>query len=136
MKKILIMLFILIFDFSYSALDTEAENIVIKKEFQEKLLRQSNSFSKCFKTGLADFEEMNNLMEKFLKMSEEILDTSKYFSLERLKNEKESVNDGKIMPLRRCKSATPSCHCDGVKVPLKNPKVIKNFGIYTILFFS
>ena len=46
------------------------------------------------------------------------------------------VNDGKIMPLRRCKSATPSCHCDGVKVPLKNPKVIKNFGIYTILFFS
>ena len=47
-----------------------------------------------------------------------------------------SVNDGKIMPLRRCKSATPSCHCDGVKVPLKNPKVIKNFGIYTILFFS
>ena len=89
MKKILIMLFILIFDFSYSALDTEAENIVIKKEFQEKLLRQSNSFSKCFKTGLADFEEMNNLMEKFLKMSEEILDTSKYFSLERLKNEKE-----------------------------------------------
>ena len=48
----------------------------------------------------------------------------------------EDVNDGKIMPLRRCKSATPSCHCDGVKVPLKNPKVIKNFGIYTILFFS
>ena len=47
-----------------------------------------------------------------------------------------NVNDGKIMPLRRCKSATPSCHCDGVKVPLKNPKVIKNFGIYTILFFS
>ena len=89
MKKILIMLFILIFDFSYSALDTEAENIVIKKEFQEKLLRQSNSFSKCFKTGLADFEEMNNLMEEFIKMSEEILDTSKYFSLERLKNEKE-----------------------------------------------
>lgn len=89
MKKILIMLFILIFDFSYSALDTEAENIVIKKEFQEKVLRQSNSFSKCFKTGLADFEEMNNLMEEFIKMSEEILDTSKYFSLERLKNEKE-----------------------------------------------
>ena len=89
MKKILIMLFILIFDFSYSVLDTEAENIVIKKEFQEKLLRQSNSFSKCFKTGLADFEEMNNLMEKFLKMSEEILDMSEDFSLERLKNEKE-----------------------------------------------
>lgn len=83
------MLFILIFDFSYSVLDTEAENIVIKKEFQEKLLRQSNSFSKCFKTGLADFEEMNNLMEKFLKMSEEILDMSEDFSLERLKNEKE-----------------------------------------------
>lgn len=89
MKKILLMLFILIFDFSYSALDTEAENIVIKKEFQEKVLRQSNSFSKCFKTGLADFEEMNNLMEKFLKMSEEILDMSEDFSLERLKNEKE-----------------------------------------------
>ena len=89
MKKILLMLFILIFDFSYSVLDTEAENIVIKKEFQEKLLRQSNSFSKCFKTGLADFEEMNNLMEKFLKMSEEILDMSEDFSLERLKNEKE-----------------------------------------------
>ena len=89
MKKILIMLFILIFDFSYSALDTEAENIVIKKEFQEKVLRQSNSFSKCFKTGLADFEEMNNLMEKFLKMSEEILAMSEDFSLERLKNEKE-----------------------------------------------
>ena len=89
MKKILIMLFILIFDFSYSVLDTEAENIVIKKEFQEKVLRQSNSFSKCFKTGLADFEEMNNLMEKFLKMSEEILDMSEDFSLERLKNEKE-----------------------------------------------
>ena len=89
MKKILIMLFILIFDFSYSALDTEAENIVIKKEFQEKVLRQSNSFSKCFKTGLADFEEMNNLMEKFLKMSEDILDMSEDFSLERLKNKKE-----------------------------------------------
>ena len=89
MKKILLMLFILIFDFSYSALDTEAENIVIKKEFQEKVLRQSNSFSKCFKTGLADFEEMNNLMEKFLKMSEEILAMSEDFSLERLKNEKE-----------------------------------------------
>lgn len=80
---------ILIFDFSYSVLDTEAENIVIKKEFQEKVLRQSNSFSKCLKTGLADFEEMNNLMEKFLKMSEEILDMSEDFSLERLKNEKE-----------------------------------------------
>ena len=89
MKKILLMLFILIFDFSYSVFDTEAENIVIKKEFQEKVLRQSNSFSKCFKTGLADFEEMNNLMEKFLKMSEEILDMSEDFSLERLKNEKE-----------------------------------------------
>lgn len=89
MKKILLILFVLIFNLSYSMINNEAEVISLKKEFQEKILRQSDSFSKCFKTAIRDFEEMNDLVEEFLIMSEKVLDMSKGFSEEILKNEKE-----------------------------------------------
>lgn len=88
MKKILLILFVLIFNFSYSTINTEAEDIVIKKEFQEKVLRQSNSFSECFKTGLRDLEEMSFLMEEFIQKSEKIMNIKKDLSPEILKNER------------------------------------------------
>lgn len=89
MKKILLILFVLIFNFSYSTTNTETEDIFLQKEFQEKILRQSDSFSKCFKTAVRDLEEMDSLLEKFIKMTEEIMNTSKGFSPDILKNKKE-----------------------------------------------
>lgn len=92
MKKILLILFVLIFNFSYGNLKQKTENITLRDVVREKMMVQSNNFSKCFKTGLRDFEEMDILTNKFIKVIQKSEDI-KNLSPEIIRKRKDEILD-------------------------------------------
>lgn len=87
MKKILLMLFILVFNVSFGRIDNENKTINLK----ERALLQSNNFSKCFKTGLKDFEEMGSMIEDFMKYEKKVINIKKDLSTQKIKRDNEEV---------------------------------------------
>lgn len=70
MKKILLILFVLIFNFSYSIRDIETEKKAVGRMFNEKMSRQINAFSECHKFK-KDMEDTTNFLEEYMIIEQE-----------------------------------------------------------------
>lgn len=86
MKKILLILFVLIFNFSYS------KDLGLEKALTEAMFRQSTSFSECFKVT-QDFEKMSELLQKYVEVDQEMRKLQDDLTVQ-----KKSLGDEDIIP--------------------------------------